>query len=158
MNEIFEFVGSVIQQAEFWALSTTGFGLVSVVSMVWNSRTKMSLLGQKVIIEGLKKTLTDEVSNTTVMSKTMLSQASLIEKQSKAIEILNANLFILSQAANIGADNKTLILKNYQLLTTETPVVKVEQTVVSNELELAKAELKTIEEQSSLDELIEQVK
>jgi len=158
MKEVFDFVGSVIQQAEFWALSTTGFGLVSVVSMVWNSRTKVSLLGQKVIIEGLKKTLADEVSNTTTMSKTMLSQASLIEKQSKAIEILNANLFILSQAANIGSDNKALILKNYQLLTSETPVVKVEQTVVSNELELAKAQLNTIEEQSSLDELIEQVK
>jgi hypothetical protein len=157
MEAIFQFIGNIVQQAEFWAVSTTGFGIVSVVSLLWNNKTNLTMLGQKVAVEGLKKALSEEVSNTSKLSGTVLKQAQTIEDMSKAIQVLNANIYILSQAANIGVDNKQLIQKNYSSIAPVLPEVKVESNIISNNVEQLSAQLKVVEQNSSLEDLLKKI-
>ena len=70
---------------------------------------------------------------------------------------MNDNLFILTQSANIGVENKEAIRKNYLSMNSSLPVVVevVEQakTIITD----ISDEIKEIKKQSKLDELIKKL-
>lgn len=158
MQDVINFVGSLLEQAEFWAVSTTGFGLTAVVSLLWNNRTNLTLLGQKTIIDGLKKQLESEVTQQAQLVKMMSEQSLLLEKQKEQIHVLNSNIYILSQAANIGVDNKQLIAKNFQIVSAQLPQVKQQENVVSKVVKEVVEKIEAVASKSTLDELISKVK
>jgi len=158
MQEIFNFIGDVIARAEFWALSTTGFGVTTLVSLLWNNRTQASLLGQKVIVEGLKKAVTEEINKVSEVQAIVSKQAAMNLELKEAVQVLNANIYILAQAANIGVDNKELIAKNYAKIASALPEVTKLTAEASTTIAETSTKLAELEEQSGLDELIAQVK
>jgi hypothetical protein len=158
MQDVFNFVASLLEQAEFWAVSTTGFGLTAVVSLLWNNRTNLTLLGQKTIIDGLKKQLETEVTQQAQIVKMMSEQSMLLEKQKEQIHVLNSNIFILSQAANIGSDNKDLISKNFQIISAQLPQIKRTEPILNTVVKEVVKKIEEVANKSTLDELISKVK
>jgi hypothetical protein len=156
MTEIFDMITQLASQAETWLVTTTGFGVAAVVSLLWNNRTQWRLIGQSAILDGIKKEIVKNEEINGESTKKIQSQIDMLKELAKTIKVLNDNIFILTQAANIGVENKTLIAKNYTSVSTETPTVvvkAVETTVAISDL------VKEVEQTAStLNNLLEQVK
>jgi hypothetical protein len=155
MTEIFDMITQLAGQAETWLISTTGFGIAAVVSLLWNNRTQWRLVGQSAILDGIKKELIKNEEINGDSTKKIQSQMDMIKELAKTIKVLNDNIFILTQAANIGVENKTLIAKNYTSVSTEAPKVVLKEA----ETTVAIADLvKEVEQTTStLNSLLEKV-
>jgi hypothetical protein len=156
MTEIFDMIAQLATQAETWLISTTGFGIAAVVSLLWNNRTQWKLVGQSAILDGIKKEIIKNEEINGESTKKIQSQMDMIKELAKTIKVLNDNIFILTQAANIGVENKTLIAKNYTSVSAEAPkvVLKAEETTVAIADLVKEVENTT----STLNSLLEQVK
>jgi len=155
MTEIFDMITQLAGQAETWLISTTGFGIAAVVSLLWNNRTQWRLVGQSALLDGIKKELIKNEEINSDSTKKIQSQMDMIKELAKTIKVLNDNIFILTQAANIGVENKTLIAKNYTSVSTEAPKVVLKEA----ETTVAIADLvKEVEQTAStLNSLLEKV-
>jgi hypothetical protein len=156
MTEIFDMITQLAGQAETWLVTTTGFGLAAIVSLLWNNRTQWRLIGQSALLDGIKKELVKNEEINGESTKKIQSQIDLVKDLVKTIKVLNDNIYILTQAANIGIENKTLIAKNYSSISEEAPTVVIkeaEKTVV-----IADLVQKVEETASTLNNLLEQVK
>jgi hypothetical protein len=156
MTEIFDMIAQLAGQAETWLVTTTGFGLAAIVSLLWNNRTQWRLIGQSALLDGIKKEIIKNEEINGESTKKIQSQMDMIKELAKTIKVLNDNIFILTQAANIGVENKTLIAKNYTSVSAEAPKVVLKEA----ETTVAIADLvKEVEQTTStLNSLLEQVK
>jgi len=156
MTEIFDMIAVLASQAETWLVTTTGFGIAAVVSLLWNNRTQLKLIGQSALLDGIKKEIIKSEEINGESTKKIQAQMDMIKELAKTLKVLNDNIFILTQAANIGVENKTLIAKNYTTISAEAPTVVVKETQTT----VAIADLvKEVEQTAStLNSLLEQVK
>jgi hypothetical protein len=155
MTEIFDMITQLAGQAETWLVTTTGFGIAAVVSLLWNNRTQLKLIAQSSILNGIKAEIVKSEEINSDSTKKIQAQMDMIKDLAKTLKVLNDNIFILTQAANIGVENKTLIAKNYTTVSAEAPKVVLKEA----ETTVAIADLvKEVEETTStLNSLLEKV-
>ena len=157
MNEIIQFLADLLSKAEFWSMSTLGVGLTSVFSLLWVRRGNLALIASNVLQKGLKEEITSLHASEIQMQSTLLSQEQQISQLKGELALLNQNIYILSQAANIGTENKEAISRNYLSINKVAPQVKVAEVTKNVDLVKVSQEIETIKKQSSLDDLLKKI-
>jgi methyl-accepting chemotaxis protein len=157
MTELMNFMADLLSKAEFWSVSTLGVSVTSILALLWAKRGQLALTASNVIQKGLQ----EEVKSVHQTELLMLSQ---IEKQKQEIEtlvstvkLLNDNIYVLAQAANIGIENKQLIAKNYLQSNEAVPLVTAAVQVVNTAVKDLTEKAEQIEKKSSLDDLLKKV-
>jgi gas vesicle protein len=157
MTEVMNFFADLLSRAEFWSLSTLGVSLSSIGALLWARRGQIALTASNVLQKGLKDEISAMAKTESDMKSTIMSQAKQIEDLSALVKLLNDNLYVLAQGANIGVENKQLIAKNYLESNETAPLVQAAKEVVETGIEKLTDKVEALEEQSSLDDLLKKV-
>jgi hypothetical protein len=154
---IFDWLYTLATQAETWLISTTGFGIAAVISLLWNNRTQLKILATNTILDGMKGQLVKYESTNAELTSKLDLEVKRVQELLKAMKVLNDNIYILTQSANIGVENKVLIAKNYTSITDVVPVVSSVVRTLDTTVSTVNQELEKLNEQSSLDDLLKKV-
>jgi hypothetical protein len=157
MTEIMNFMADLLSKAEFWSVSTLGVSITSILALLWARRGQLALTASNVIQKGLQEEVRAVASSELQLMTKIVEQEKQMKSLTDHIKLLNDNIYVLSQAANIGIENKQLIAKNYLSLNDSSPLVKSAEIVIETAVQELTKKAETIIAQSSLDDLLKKV-
>jgi hypothetical protein len=158
MNEIIQFLGDLLSKAEFWSISTLGVSTTSVFALLWTRRSNLALTASNILQKGLKQEISELAKVEMQMQRAMLSQEEEIKGLKTQLSLLNNNIYVLSQAANIGLENKEAIKTNYLAVNTSTPeITDIHHQANDISIKSITEQTEQIQNKSSLDELLKKI-
>ena len=157
MDQIIQFLGDLFTKVEFWSVSTLGVGLSSIFSMIWVRRSNLSLVASNVLQKGLKEEIASIHLTDSQLQTSVLSLAQENKELKEQVALLNQNIYILAQAANIGLENKESITRNYLSINNILPEVKVIEVIKDVAIKSITASAEEIKSQSTLNELLKKI-
>ena len=157
MNEVIQFFADLLSKAEFWSMSTLGIGASSLFSLLWVRKSNLALTASNILQKGLQAEVASVTATNTMLQTTVMSQDQHIQALESQLKVMNDNLYVLAQAANIGIENKQLIAKNYLSVNDSAPLVEAAKVVVNTTVKEITTQAEEVVSKSSLDELLKKI-
>jgi hypothetical protein len=127
------------------------------MALLWTRRSNLAVTASNILQKGLKSEVSEVAKSNIQMQTSILSQNEQIKELTAHVKLLNDNLYVLSQAANIGIENKQLIAKNYLASNDNAPIVEAAKVVAETGVKNLLDEAKEIAKKSTIDELLKKV-